>query len=63
MGCFNVGARIENASSRSRVAVVPKLLVDTGSEYTWIGGSTLENIGVKIGVENIGIVHWSNIGG
>ncbi len=47
MGCFNVGARIENASNRSRVAVVPKLLVDTGSEYTWIGGVTLENIGVK----------------
>jgi predicted aspartyl protease len=47
MGCFNVGARIENASNRSRVAVVPKLLVDTGSEYTWIGSSTLESIGIK----------------
>jgi predicted aspartyl protease len=47
MGCCNVGARVENASNRSRVAVVPKLLVDTGSEYTWIGGSTLENIGIK----------------
>jgi predicted aspartyl protease len=47
MGCFNVGARIENASNRSRVAVVPKLLVATGSEYTWIGGSTLESIGIK----------------
>jgi predicted aspartyl protease len=47
MGCFNVGAKIENASNRSRHVVVPKLLVDTGSEYTWIAASTLESIGIK----------------
>jgi predicted aspartyl protease len=44
---LSVGARIENASNRSRSAVVPKLLVDTGSEYTWIAAATLENIGIK----------------
>jgi predicted aspartyl protease len=27
--------------------VVPKLLVDTGSEFTWLPGSTLERIGVE----------------
>lgn len=47
MGCFNVGARIENASNRSRSVAVTKLLVDTGSEYTWIAATTLETIGIK----------------
>jgi predicted aspartyl protease len=47
MGCFNVGAKIENFSNRSRKAVVPRLLVDTGSEYTWISTAVLESIGIK----------------
>jgi len=47
MGCFNVGAKIENASNRSRFIIIPKLLVDTGSEYTWISAKSLELIGVK----------------
>jgi predicted aspartyl protease len=47
MGCFNVGAKIENFSNRSRMAVVPRLLVDTGSEYTWISTAVLESIGIK----------------
>lgn len=46
MGIFHVGARIENVADRSRGASVPKLLVDTGSEYTWVPGSTLERLGV-----------------
>jgi predicted aspartyl protease len=47
MGCFNIGAKIENFSNRSRMAVVPRLLVDTGSEYTWISTAVLESIGIK----------------
>jgi predicted aspartyl protease len=47
MGCFNIGAKIENASNRSRSVVIPRLLVDTGSEYTWISGVTLESVGIK----------------
>ena len=31
---------------RHKTAVVPRLLVDTGSELTWIPESTLEKIGV-----------------
>ena len=42
-----VGAKTENFSNRSRIAVVPRLLVDTGSEYTWISTSVLESIGIK----------------
>jgi predicted aspartyl protease len=47
MGCFNVGAKIENFSNRSRTAVVTCLLVDTGFEYTWISTAVLESIGIK----------------
>ncbi len=47
MGTFYTGCRIENHVDRSRAARVPKLLVDTGSEYTWIAAKTLEKIGVE----------------
>jgi len=47
MGCFSVSAKIKNASNRSRGVLVPRILVDTGSEYTWIAGSILEAIGIK----------------
>jgi hypothetical protein len=33
MGTFHVGARVENVVDRSKGASLPKLLVDTGSEY------------------------------
>ena len=47
MGTFHVGARVENVVERTKGATIPKLLVDTGSEYTWVPGATLERIGVK----------------
>jgi predicted aspartyl protease len=47
MGTFHVGCRVENIAKRSSGADVPKLLVDTGSEITWIPAATLEKIGVK----------------
>ncbi|HNH11241.1 MAG TPA: hypothetical protein PK683_22270, partial [Leptospiraceae bacterium] len=40
--------KIENHSSRNDSALVKKLLVDTGSEYSWIFESTLNSIGVSI---------------
>jgi predicted aspartyl protease len=46
MGTFNVTCSIENVASRDKSAVVPQMLVDTGSEYTWIATRTLEEIGV-----------------
>jgi predicted aspartyl protease len=47
VGTFYIGAKIENASIRSRQSAIPKLLVDTGSEYTWVPSDTLEKIGIK----------------
>ena len=46
MGTFHIDCKIENHTDRKRTARIPKLLVDTGSEYTWIRASTLEKVGV-----------------
>jgi predicted aspartyl protease len=42
-----VRCKIENHVERSQSVVVPKLLVDTGSDYTWIPARLLEKIGVQ----------------
>jgi len=46
MGTFYIACKIENHVNRAKTARIPKLLVDTGSEYTWIPATTLEKIGV-----------------
>jgi predicted aspartyl protease len=46
MGTFTVPCRIANIVDRSRSIDLPKLLVDTGSEYTWVPEKVLEQIGV-----------------
>ena len=34
-------------AERSRRASISKMLVDTGSEYTWVLGGTLEKLGIQ----------------
>jgi predicted aspartyl protease len=46
MGTFSVRCKIENVVDRERAAVMPRMLVDTGSEYTWVPATTLEKIGI-----------------
>jgi predicted aspartyl protease len=46
MGTFYTSCRLENHVDRRKSAGVPRLLVDTGSEFTWIDGDTLKKIGV-----------------
>ena len=46
MGTFAVGCRIENVVDRSKGVSVRRVLVDTGSEYTWVSGAMLEKIGI-----------------
>ena len=46
MGTFHVGCKVENHVDRTQAVAVPRALVDTGSEYTWIPSKTLERIGV-----------------
>ena len=46
MGTFYVRCKIENTVDRKKSAIIPKLLVDTGSEYTWVSATVLERIGI-----------------
>jgi predicted aspartyl protease len=47
MGTFFIKCKVENIVERSKSSVMPKLLVDSGSEYTWIPAKTLERVGVE----------------
>jgi predicted aspartyl protease len=47
MGTFHVGCKLENHIDRKQAVAVPRALVDTGGEYTWIPSKTLEKIGVN----------------
>ena len=46
MGLFSVGCRVENQADRNRYVDVPRVLVDTGTELTWIRGDRLADIGI-----------------
>ena len=46
MGTFRTAGVIEHHVHRKRSVHVPKLLVDTGSEYTWVSEPLLRRIGV-----------------
>ena len=48
MGAFHVNCRIENHAHRSLAAEVPKILVDTRSESTWVSAETLRRLRVKV---------------
>ena len=47
MGTFYTTCKIENPVNRTRSVVLRKLLVDTGSEFTWVFEKTLERIGIR----------------
>lgn len=49
MGTFKIGCKVENITARHKAATVKHVLVDTGSEYTWLPESILYNL--EIGVE------------
>jgi predicted aspartyl protease len=46
MGTFYTKCKLENVSDRSRSVILSRLLVDTGSEYTWAPAKSLEKIGI-----------------
>lgn len=47
MGTFYVGCKVKSHKDPKKVAVVPKLLVDSGSEFTWLPAEVLERIGIE----------------
>ena len=44
---FDGKCRIQNPTDRSRSVVIPKVLVDTGSEFTWAPERMLARIGIR----------------
>ena len=46
MGVFHVATRIENPVNRKKNATIAKVLVDTGSEHTWVPEPVLEKLGI-----------------
>jgi len=46
MGTFHVACRVENVAARDKGVTIARLLVVTGSEFTWVPERTLEEIGV-----------------
>ncbi|HEX3358483.1 MAG TPA: retroviral-like aspartic protease family protein [Tepidisphaeraceae bacterium] len=47
MGTFRVNCTIENIVNRAKSTTVGNMLVDTGSDYTWLPAAMLGKIGVK----------------
>ena len=47
MGLFRVECRVENHRDRARSVRVPNVIVDTGSEMTWIDQEHLDRIGIE----------------
>lgn len=46
MGTFKIRCKVENIVDRKKSAVIPQMLVDTGSEYTWISENVLDKLKV-----------------
>lgn len=46
MGTFHTNCTVEHVADRSRSELIAKVLVDTGSEYTWLPATVLDRIGV-----------------
>lgn len=47
MGSFHVDCEVANVQNMTPLILVPKLLVDTGSEYTWVPESVLRELGIQ----------------
>ncbi|HUI27992.1 MAG TPA: hypothetical protein VL403_18060 [Candidatus Kryptonia bacterium] len=48
MGAFRVDCEIVNVRHPTKHVTVPKLPVDSGSEYTWIPEAELERAGIRV---------------
>jgi len=47
MGTFKIRCKLENIVDRKKSAVIPQMLVDTGSEYTWVSEKVLDKLNVQ----------------
>jgi predicted aspartyl protease len=56
MGIFYVDGIIENARKPRNITGVKRLMVDSGSEYTWIPEDVLATIGVSVAKKDVPFV-------
>jgi predicted aspartyl protease len=47
MGTFRINIEIENPASPGSRTSLPSVLVDTGSELSWVPATILESLGIK----------------
>jgi predicted aspartyl protease len=47
MGTFYTRCKVENIVDRKKSAIIQKLLVDTGNDYTWIPAAALAKIEIE----------------
>ena len=48
MGIFTVSVEVESTAARSRKAEIREVMVDSGSEVTWLPEENLKEIGVRV---------------
>jgi len=48
MGTFRIDLTIAGTGKRARTAPITKVMVDTGSELTWLPEATLREIGIEV---------------
>jgi predicted aspartyl protease len=48
MGVFHVDLQIAGTGKRARMGTIKKVMVDTGSELTWLPADFLNEIGIEI---------------
>ena len=48
MGVFYVDCIVENMAAPEKSALIEQLIVDTGSEFTWIPSEILSTVGVDV---------------
>jgi predicted aspartyl protease len=56
MGAFYVECEVVNVQHPSKVVTVRKLLVDTGSEFTWIPQPALRQAGIRVTKKDLGFL-------
>lgn len=47
MGCFYIQCTVQNIHSDKKRVAIKKMLVDTGTEYSWLPALELEKISVR----------------
>jgi predicted aspartyl protease len=56
MGTFRVDAELINTRQPARKVTVPQLLVDSGSEFTWVPEAILKKAGIQVAKKDVPLV-------